>query len=129
MSAESTSWGLDGAKVGDYVVVRDTSGWYERASALHTIARVCKTSVFLDDGSRWTLRGDRWGSAHSSWSRESASRVLDLARLKAEIAEEREESELKAARYAIDEEVTAKRRDLSLDQITRIRAILAEVSK
>ena len=36
--------------------------------AKRTVAKVGKTSVTLDDGSRWTLSGHAWGESRDRWS-------------------------------------------------------------
>ena len=83
------------------------------------IARVTATGFYLDDGSRWTKRGEVWGTARSrSFSREDC-RVIDSAKasqLRVEIEHARLSGLMRGKNWSA----------LTVDQLQRIEAILLE---
>jgi hypothetical protein len=83
---KGTEFRLDRAVVGDLTYQPgDTRGLGYSVSVVRQITRVTKTFVVLEDGSKWTMRGDEYGAgsrsvwARSVWARRSLYLVTDEA--------------------------------------------------
>lgn len=115
--------GLDGAKVGDLVVVERELG--PVFAEFLKVVKCDKLSVTLFGGSRWKRSwGRAWGER--GWSRfgPRAYLVVDEALVRADAAARATELELKRRRNGITQRVGSKAQELTLEQISAIEDIL-----
>lgn len=108
-------------KVGDKLTYNPG---YQKPYEFRTVARVMKNGIVDSKGDRWTIGGDKWGSARESWSRESCRpfRQQDEETNK-ELAREAKE---KAARDKMHDIIDREWRKMDLKKVHRILAILHE---
>lgn len=91
---------------------------YDKEPRSDTITKVLKNQLVTADGSRWTLRGDAWGSS-GQWFREHIRPYTE--EIAAEIAAEKLTARRKRMRRAA---VRFIERDLSLEEVERLYELL-----